>query len=1040
MNISSPFVHRPVATTLLTVAIALAGAVAFRILPVSPLPQVDFPTISVSAGLPGASPETMASSVATPLERQFGRIAAVTEMTSSSTLGSCSVTLQFDLNRNIDAAARDVQAAISAARGYLPSNLPNNPNYRKVNPADSPIFMIALTSNTLSKGQMYDAASTIMAQKLAQVQGVGQVGVGGSALPGVRVELNPNALNKYGIGMEQVRSVLAAANANSPKGHFSNGLQMYEVGANDQLFNAVDYRPLLITYHNGAAVRVGDVGEVVDSVEDLRNAGYANGKPSILVIIFRQPGANIIETVDRIRAVLPQIHAAIPAAIDMRVAMDQTQTIRASVHDVERTLLISVGLVVLVVFVFLKNARSTFIPSIAVPVSLLGTFGVMYLFGYSLDNLSLMALTISTGFVVDDAIVVIENVTRYLEQGLNPFAAALKGAQEIGSTVVTMSISLIAVFIPLLLMGGIVGRLLREFAVTLSVAIGVSMVVSLTATPMMCAHLLRGHETHGWVYNKVEDAFMWVVNLYGKTLSLVLRHSFVTLLVLLATLVLNVYLFLRVPKGFFPQQDTGRMNGQILADQDTSFQSMDKTLLQMVNIVAADPAVDTVNGFTGGGGGGGGASTLNQGRMFISLKPLTERKITVDYIIQRLRPKLAKIPGATLYLQSSQDVRVGGRNSAAMYQFTMRGDNVQDLIEYAPKMFEELKTIPLIVDVNSDQQNRGLQSMVTYDRATAARFGISPQLIDNTLYDAFGQRQVSTMYKSLNQYHVVMEAAPQYWQNPETLRDIYVKTPSGQQVPLNAIAHYGPTVAPLSVNHQGLFPCVTMSFNLQPGVALGDAELAIDTAAHKVGLPNTIQTGYSGTAAAFTDSLNSEPYLIAAALAAVYLMLGILYESYIHPVTILSTLPSAGVGAFLALILTKTDLSIISMIGIILLIGLVKKNGILIVDFAIAAERIEHKSPRDAIFEASLLRFRPILMTTFAAILGALPLAMGTGTGSELRRPLGITIIGGLLMSQALTLFTTPVVYLYFDKIQHWWARVRGNEPAQPLEPMESEG
>jgi multidrug efflux pump len=1040
MNISAPFVHRPVATTLLTVAIALAGAVAFRILPVSPLPQVDFPTISVSAGLPGASPETMASSVATPLERQFGRIAAVTEMTSSSTLGSCSITLQFDLNRNIDAAARDVQAAIAAARGYLPTNLPSNPSYRKVNPADSPIFMIALTSNTLSKGQMYDSASTIMAQKLAQVQGVGQVGVGGSALPGVRVELNPTALNKYGIGLEQVRTALSSANANTPKGHFSDGQRMFEVGANDQLFNAIDYKPLLIAYHNGSAVRVSDVGDVVDSVEDLRNAGYANGKPSVLVIIFRQPGANIIDTVDRIKAVLPQIHAAIPASIDMRIAMDQTQTIRASVHDVERTLLISVGLVVLVVFVFLKNARSTFIPSIAVPVSLLGTFGVMYLFGYSLDNLSLMALTISTGFVVDDAIVVIENITRYLEKGLDPFAAALKGAQEIGSTVVTMSISLIAVFIPLLLMGGIVGRLLREFAVTLSAAIAVSMVVSLTATPMMCAHLLREHETHGWLYNRVEDGFTWVVNLYGKVLSLVLRHSFVTLLVLFATLGLNVYLFLLVPKGFFPQQDTGRMNGQILADQDTSFQSMDKTLLQMVNIVAADPAVDTVNGFTGGGGGGGGASTLNQGRMFISLKPLAERKITVDYIMQRLRPKLARIPGATLYLQASQDVRVGGRNSAALYQYTMRGDNVQDLIEYAPKMFAQLKTIPTIVDVNTDQQNRGLQSMVVYDRQSAARFGISPQLIDNVLYDAFGQRQVSTMYKSLNQYHVVMEAAPQYWQNPETLRDIYIKSPSGNQVPLSAIAHYSPTVAPLSVNHQGLFPCVTMSFNLQPGVALGDAEFAIDEASRKIGLPNTIQTGYSGTAAAFTDSLNSEPYLIAAALAAVYLMLGILYESYIHPVTILSTLPSAGVGAFLALILTKTDLSIISMIGVILLIGLVKKNGILIVDFAIAAERNEHKSPRDAIFEASLLRFRPILMTTFAAILGALPLAMGTGTGSELRRPLGITIIGGLIMSQALTLFTTPVVYLYFDKIQHWWARVRGVRPAQPLEPMESEG
>jgi multidrug efflux pump len=1039
MNISAPFVHRPVATTLLTVAIALAGGVAFGILPVSPLPQVDFPTISVNASLPGASPETMASSVATPLERQFGRIAAVTEMTSSSTLGTCSITLQFDLNRNIDAAARDVQAAIAAARGYLPTNLPNNPTYRKVNPADSPIFMLALTSDVLRKGQIYDAASTIMAQKLAQVRGVGQVGVGGSALPGVRVELNPAALNKYGIGLEQVRTTLSQANANTPKGHFSDGNRMWEVGANDQLFTAIDYKPLLIAYHNGAAVRLSDVGDVEDSVEDLRSGGYANGKPSVLVVIFRQPGANIIGTVDRIRAVLPQLQAAIPAAIHMQVAMDQTQTIRASVHDVERTLVISVGLVVLVVFVFLKSARSTFIPSIAVPVSLLGTFGVMYLCGYSLDNLSLMALTISTGFVVDDAIVVIENITRYLEAGLGPFAAALKGASEIGSTVITMSVSLVAVFIPLLLMGGIVGRLLREFAVTLSVAIGVSMVVSLTATPMMCAHLLKSHESHGWLYMKVEDLFNWIVNLYGKTLSFVLRHAFFTLLVLLTTIGLNVYLFVRVPKGFFPQQDTGRMAGQIIADQDTSFQSMDKTLLQMVNIVAADPAIDTVNGFTGGsGGGGGGASTLNQGRMFVSLKPLAERKITVDYIMQRLRPKLARVPGATLYLQPAQDLRVGGRNSAALYQFTMRGDNLQDLITFAPRMLQELKSIPIVADVNSDQQNRGLQSLVTYDRDTAARFGISPQLIDNTLYDAFGQRQVSTMYKSLNQYHVVMEAAPQFWQNPETLRDIYVRAPNGQQIPLNAIAHYGPAVAPLSVNHQGLFPSVTISFNLLPGIALGDAVEAIENSARKIGLPPTIQTMFTGTAQAYQDSLGSEPYLIAAALAAVYLMLGILYESYIHPITILSTLPSAGVGALLALMLTHTDLSVIAMIGIILLIGLVKKNGILIVDFALAAERIEGKSPRDAIFEASLLRFRPILMTTFAAMLGALPLALGTGTGSELRRPLGITIIGGLLMSQALTLFTTPVVYLYFDRLQHWWERVRGVHRRNP-EPLESE-
>jgi len=1035
MNISAPFVHKPVATTLLTVAIALAGAVAFSMLPVSPLPEVDFPTISVSAALPGASPETMASSVATPLERQFGHIAAVTEMTSSSSLGVTSITLQFDLNRDIDAAARDVQAAIAAARGYLPTNLPSRPTYRKVNPADSPIFMVALTSDVLSKGRMYDAASTIMAQKLSQVQGVGQVTVGGSALPGVRVELNPAALNRYGIGLEQVRGVLAAANANTPKGHFSDGYRTWEVGANDQLFNAVDYKPLLIAYHNGTSVRVGDVGDVIDSVEDIRNAGYANGRPSVLVIIFRQPGANIIKTVDRIREVIPQLHAAIPASINLRIAMDQTQTIRASVFDVERTLVIAVCLVVLVVFAFLRNVRSTFIPSVAVPVSLLGTFGIMYLAGFSLDNLSLMALTISTGFVVDDAIVVIENITRYLEAGLDPVAAALKGAAEIGSTVVTMSVSLVAVFIPLLLMGGIVGRLLREFAITLSAAIGVSMVVSLTATPMMCAHLLKQHETHGRLYQFVEGLFDWNVRLYGKALTQVLRHSFLTLLVLLITIGLNVYLFVRVPKGFFPQQDTGRISGQILADQDSSFQSMDKTLLPMVKIVADDPAVDTVIGFTGGNGGG-----LNTGRMFVSLKPLNQRKTPADLIIQRLRPKLAKIPGATLYLQANQDLRVGGRNSAAQYQYTLRGDNVQDLVAYSPRMLQQLRSLrSMIVDVNSDQQNHGLQSMITYDRQTAARLGISPQLIDNTLYDAFGQRQVSTMYKSLNQYHVVMEAAQQYWQDPQILRQFYVQAPSGQEVPLSAIAQWGPAVAPLSVNHQGLFPSVTMSFNLQPGVALGDAVAAINAATRKVGLPPTIQTMFTGTAEAYQDSLSSEPYLIAAALAAVYLVLGILYESYIHPVTILSTLPSAGVGALLALILTHTDLSIIAMIGIVLLIGLVKKNGILIVDFALAAERNEHKSPRDAIYEASLLRFRPILMTTFAAMLGALPLALGTGMGSELRRPLGISIIGGLLMSQTLTLFTTPVVYLYFDRIHHWWERVRGIEP-MPLAPAGSEG
>ena len=1032
MNISKPFIHRPVATTLLTVAVALSGVVAFRLLPVSPLPQVDFPTISVTAALPGASPETMASSVATPLERQFGRIAAVTEMTSASYLGVSTVTMQFDLNRSIDAAARDVEAAINAARGYLPANLPSNPNYRKVNPADAPIFMISLTSEVLDKGHMYDAASTIMAQKLAQVKGVGQVFVGGSALPGVRVELNPMALNKYQIGLEDVRTALSGANANSPKGHFSNKDHVWEVGANDQIFKAIDYKPLVVAYRNGAAVQVSDVGDAVDSVEDLRNAGFANGKPSVLLVIFRQPGANIIDTVDRIRAIMPQLHAEIPQTIKMTVSLDQTVTIRASVHEVERTLIISVILVILVVFVFLRSVRTTIIPSVAVPVSLIGTFGVMYLLGFSIDNLSLMALTISTGFVVDDAIVVIENITRYLEQGMRPMTAALRGASEIGFTVLSISVSLVAVFIPLLLMGGIVGRLFREFAVTLSVAILVSLGVSLSTTPMMCAHMLREHSTHGWIYRTSERAFNWIIAQYGRTLTRVLRHPVITLLVLIGTIGLNVYLFYRTPKGFFPQQDGGRLTGQIQADQDTSFQSMQSLLLRISKIVEQDPAVQIVNGFTGGTGGGG--VTTNTARMFITLKPLEERKITADYIIARLRPQLARIPGATLYLQASQDLRVGGRSSSALYQFTLRGDNLQDLTVYGPRMLQALRRLPQITDVNTDQQNNGLQSVLQYDRAAAARFAISPQLLDNTLYDAFGQRQVSTMYTALNQYHVVMEAAPQFWQNPETLRLVYVRAPSGQEVPLSAMARYVNTTAPLAVNHQGLFPAVTISFNLAPGVALGDAVSVILESAARVGVPATIHTAFAGTAQAYQDSLSNEPLLIAAALGAVYIVLGILYESYIHPITILSTLPSAGVGALLALLICHMDLSIIAMIGIILLIGIVKKNAIMMIDFALAAERNEHKTSRDAIYEACLLRFRPILMTTMAALLGALPLALGSGVGSELRRPLGITIIGGLIVSQLLTLYTTPVVYLFLDRLQVRWNRSHisedgGSEP-----------
>jgi multidrug efflux pump len=982
---------------------------------------VDFPTISVSAALPGASPETMASSVATPLERQFGHIASVTEMTSSSSLGSTSITLQFNLNRDIDAAARDVESAINAARGYLPTNLPANPSYKKVNPADSPIFIVGLTSKVLTKGQMYDAASTIMAQKLSQIAGVGQVTVGGSALPGVRVELNPNVLNKYGISFESVRSVLGGANANVPKGHFTDGPNMWEVGANDQIMKAIDYEPLVIAYRNGVAVRVSDVGTAIDSVEDLRQAGYLDSKPAVLMVIFRQPGANIIQTVDRIRAALPQLEAAIPRAIDLTVAMDQTVTIRASVSDVERTLVISVLLVILVVFFFLRNVRTTFIPSVAVPVSLIGTFGVMYMVGYSIDNLSLMALTISTGFVVDDAIVVIENITRYLEKGMKPFAAALKGAQEIGFTVLTISFSLIAVFIPLLMMGGIVGRLFREFAITLSVAILVSMVISLTATPMMCAHLLKQEHSHGWFYNTSERYFNRVIEYYGRTLNIVLNYAPVTLAILLATIALTVYLFIKVPKGFFPEQDNGRINGSIVADQDTSFQAIDKILLHTIDVIKADNGVADALGFTGG---------ANTARMFISLKPLNDRGATAQQIITRLRPKLSTVPGAAIILQAAQDVRIGGRSSNAEYQFTMQGDNLPDLVNYSPKMLTKLKALRSITDVNTDLQNQGLQAMVTYDRKTAARFNIASQLIDDTLYDAFGQRQVSTMYTALNQYHVVMEAAPQFWQDPQFLREVFVSAPGGQQVPLSALAAYESDSAPLTVNHQGLFPAVTISFNLAPNAALGDAVNQINAAALTIGLPKTIQTLFAGTAQAYQDSLSSEPLLIAAALITVYLVLGILYESLVHPITIISTIPSAGVGGLLALLLTHTDLTIIGIIGIILLIGIVKKNAIMMIDFALAAERDEGKNSRDSIYEACMLRLRPILMTTMAAMLGALPLALGTGTGSELRQPLGITIIGGLIVSQMLTLYTTPVVYLYFDRLQHWWAATKKSPEA----------
>jgi multidrug efflux pump len=1017
MNISAPFIRRPVATTLLTIAVALVGAVAFRLLPVAALPTVDFPTIQVSANLPGASPETMATSVAAPLERQFGRIAGVTEMTSTSYLGATSIVLQFDLSRNIDGAARDVQAAINAARGYLPIALPSNPTYRKVNPADAPIFIFSLTSDTMSRGQMYDAASSILQQKLSQVEGVGQVIVGGGSLPAVRIDLNPMALNKYGIGLEDVRHVLSTTNVNRPKGQMTDAARIWEVQTNDQLHQAKEYEPLIISYRSGAAVRLSDVAAVQDSVEDLRSTGLANGKPAVLVIIFRQPGANIIETVDRIRELIPQFEASIPQAITLSIVLDRTPTIRASLHDVERTLLISVTLVILVVFAFLRNVRATIIPSVAVPVSLIGTFGVMYLCGYSLDNLSLMALTIATGFVVDDAIVVLENIRRYGEQGVPPLEAALRGAKEVAFTVISMSLSLVAVFLPILLMGGIVGRLFREFAVTLSVAILISLVLSLTTTPMMCAIFLKPETAtrHGFLYRASERAFNWMLSRYESSLSWALRHHRVMLALTLATIGLNVYLFIIVPKGFFPQQDTGRLMGAIQGPQDTSFQAMRQKLTEVVEIIRSDPAVETVTGFSGGGGGG---TTTNTGRMFVGLKPLEERKLSADEVIARLRGKLAKVPGAPTFLQATQDVRIGGRRSNAQYEYTLQGEDLTELNTWAPRVEQKLRTLREIVDLSSDQQDKGLQTSVAFDRTTASRLGITPQLIDETLYDAFGQRQVSITYTPLNQYHVVMEVEPRYWERPDTLRDVYVRSANGVQVPLSTFAHYEQTAVALSVNHQGQFPAVTLSFNLPPGVALGDAVKAIEAATRQIGLPASIRGTLQGTAQAFQASLANQPLLILAALVAVYIVLGILYESYIHPITIISTLPSAGVGAILALMLFRTDLSIIALIGILLLIGIVKKNAIMMIDFALEAERKEGKNSADAIYEACVLRFRPIMMTTMAALLGALPLALGTGVGSELRRPLGIAIVGGLIVSQMLTLYTTPVMYLYLDRLR----------------------
>ena len=1088
MGPSTPFIRRPIGTTLLTFGLAAAGAVAFFKLPVSPLPQVDFPTISVRATLPGGSPQDVATTVASPLERHLGQIADVTEMTSSSTVGGTRITLQFGLNRDINGAARDVQAAINAARVDLPTSLRTNPTYRKVNPADAPILVLTLTSDTKTRGDLYDAASTVLAQKLSQVEGIGEVVVGGSSLPAVRAELIPQALYKYGIGLEDVRAALASANAHSPKGGIDVEGQRYQIYANDQANKADDYKSLILAYRNGAAVQLSDVGDVTDSVENLRNAGLANGKPAVLIILYRQPGANIISTVDLVKALLPQLRASISPAIDIGVAVDRSLTIRTSLRDVERTLVLAVLLVIVVVFAFLRNLRATLVPMVAVSVSLIATFAVMYLFGYSLDNLSLMALTVATGFVVDDAIVVLENITRYIEDGMSPLEAALKGSAEVGFTVLSMSISLIAVFIPILLMGGIVGRLFREFAMVISISIMISLAISLSTTPMMCAVLLRHNsgEGHGRLYRISERFFDSMLNAYRRTLTVALQHPASMMLILAVVLGLNFYLYSVIPKGFFPQQDTGRMVGSIQADQSISFQLMQQKLTQFITIIKSDPAVETAVGFTGGG-------QTNSGFVFVSLRPLAERKITVDGVIARLRREMAVIPGATLFLQAVQDIRVGGRASNAQYQFTLQGPTFEDLNEWTPKIAAALQSDPNLTDVNSDQQNKGLESDLVIDRDAAAQLGITVSQIDNTLYDAFGQRQVSTIYVARNQYHVIMEVAPQYWQNPETLKDVYVSTSGaavGGSQATNAVAGtvvVGKSASANSANAQAARNLATNSIGAtgkgisSTGSAVsyepGDHDSAcrpsrisreaqprlpstirafwsptpfrstcrrtdrsarplrtIEAAMNRIGVPGTIRGTFQGTAKAFQDSLSNQPYLILAALVTIYIVLGVLYESYVHPLTILSTLPSAGVGALLALMAFKTEFSIMALIGVILLIGIVKKNAIMMIDFALDAERKRGLSSLDAIHEACLLRFRPIMMTTMAAMLGALPLAIGMGDGGELRQPLGIAIVGGLILSQVLTLYSTPVIYLYMDRFRFWSQRLRGGG-ATPLAP-----
>jgi len=1034
MNLSAPFIARPVATTLITLGITLAGVLAFQLLPIAPLPQVDFPTISVSASLPGASPETMAATVSTPLERVLGSIAGVNEITSRSSLGSTGITLQFDLSRDINGAARDVQAAINAARTLLPTGMPSNPSYRKVNPSDAPVMIIALTSDTLTRGQMYDAASTVLAQRLSQVEGVGQVTVGGGALPAVRVELDPDKLAAKGISLDVVRTALTATNANRPKGSVEDGGRSWQIGANDQAVTAAEYAPVLLSYRDGAAVRLRDVANVVDSVQDVRNYGLANGKPAIALFVQKEPGANIIETVQRVRALLPRLQASIPSAIDVKVISDRTPTIRASLREVERAMAIAVGLVILVVLLFLRSWRATLLPAVAVPVSLAGTFGVMLLCGYSLDNLSAMALTVATGFVVDDAIVVLENITRYIEQGMAPREAALKGAREIGFTVISISLSLVAVFIPLLLMGGVVGRLFREFAVVLSAAIGVSMVVSLTTTPMMAATLLRHRPTHrtpsrlgGWL----DRMGKLLARGYRHSLIWTLRHQPVAMGALVAVVALNVSLYAAIPKTFFPQQDTGVLVGNAQADQGSSFQMMQARLDKFMAIVMADPAVANVSGSTGGG-------QRNSANFFITLKPLAERQVSADAVVARLRDKLAHEPGANLFFVPVQDIRIGGRQSNSQYQYTLQADELTDLRTWEPRVRNALSQLPELTDVNTDQQDKGMQTSLVIDRDAAARLGVTVSNLDTTLNNAFGQRQVGVIYNALNQYRVVMELAPEYLQGPETLKRLYVTSRAGEQVPLSAFTRVETTNTPLAVNHQSGTPASTISFNLPLGVALSDATVAINNAMAELGVPVSVRGSFQGTANAFQKSLSSQPLLIAAAIITIYLVLGMLYESLIHPVTILSTLPSAGVGALLALMMFHGEFSIIALIGVILLIGIVKKNAIMMIDFAIARQRAGQASAGGAIYRAANLRLRPILMTTFAAIFGAVPLALGSGDGAELRQPLGIAIVGGLILSQLLTLYTTPVVFVLMDRLSASSRRARRaargrGAPIQPI-------